>query len=264
MAHRPRKRFSQNFLCDKSYVRRILQAAELGPGIRVLEIGPGQGALTQQMLTAGAQVTAWEVDRDLAEFLSQWSEPNLNVSNVDALAVAWPDLLSQPPYRLVANLPYHISSPLLFKLLEQRHLFERGVLMLQKEVAQRLCATPRTSAYGAISVLFGLWFDVDWVCTVPPDAFRPRPQVDSAVLLMRPLAQPREQVPEALFTQVVKGSFQQRRKTLRNSLQAAGWPQKEVLAALEEAHIASSQRPEELDVAAFARLSRSLGPVTSL
>lgn len=256
MSHRPKKRFGQNFLRDRQVIVRILEAADLGSDDRVLEIGPGLGALTERMLPAAGEVAVMEVDRDLAEGLRQWQAPNLTVIEGDVLRLDWERLLERPPYKLVANLPYNISSQVLFKILDHRRLFSRLVLMFQKEVGDRLCAAPGTRDFGILSVFCQLWFDIRKVCGVRPGAFFPPPKVHSAVLAFEPLPAPRVPVAdEAFFRRLVKGAFAQRRKTLRNTLIGSGFEPPVLDHALQEAAIDPRRRGETLSLAEFARLA---------
>ncbi|OHB29456.1 MAG: ribosomal RNA small subunit methyltransferase A, partial [Desulfuromonadaceae bacterium GWC2_58_13] len=171
MDHRPKKRFGQNFLRDRTVVDRILGAADLRKTDQVLEIGPGLGALTDRMLPLVDQLHVMEVDRDLIDGLNARQAPNLTVHAGDALRMDWDAVLGAGPVKLVANLPYNISSQVLFKILDHRQLFSRAVLMFQKEVGDRICAPPDCRDYGILSVFCQLWFDVRRVVIVPPGAF---------------------------------------------------------------------------------------------
>lgn len=263
MTHRPRKRFGQNFLQDHSVVEKILQAAELSTASHVLEIGPGLGALTGGLLERARELTVMEVDRDLAAALRRQEEPRLRVLEGDCLELDWTALLADPPYTLVANLPYNISSQVLFKVLDHRQLFSRLVLMFQKEVGDRLCAVAGSSEYGILSVLCQLWFDIRRVTIVPPGAFYPPPRVRSVVLEFRALAAPRVPVAdEHRFRKVVKGAFGQRRKTLRNALAGAGYPLAQLDPALAACAIDPGRRGETLTLTEFAALAAALHPVT--
>ena len=153
MAHRPRKRFGQNFLHDQHVLNRIIEAADFQEDDRILEIGPGPGALTSRLLATGLPVLAVEIDRDLGTALQARDEENLDVKIGDVLRIDWVELLQNPPYKLVANLPYNISSQILFKVLDHRHAFRRLVLMFQKEVGERLVADEGTRCYGWMSAL---------------------------------------------------------------------------------------------------------------
>jgi 16S rRNA (adenine1518-N6/adenine1519-N6)-dimethyltransferase len=258
MTHRPKKRFGQNFLRDLNVVGRILEAAELRESDRILEIGPGLGVLTERILPRVEEVVVMEVDRDLAERLRQQGHPGLTVREGDALTMDWAEVLGRPPYKLVANLPYNISSQVLFRILDHRELFSRLVLMFQKEVGERLCARPGTRDYGILSVFCQLWFDVRRVAVVSPGAFFPPPKVHSAVLCFDPLAGSRIPLTdEAFFRRVVKGAFAQRRKTLRNTLTAAGF-RDGLDAALEQAGIDPARRGETLSLEEFGRLAELL------
>ena len=186
LSHRPRKRFGQNFLRAPHVVEQILAAAALVPGERVMEIGPGQGALTDRLLASGALVLACEVDRDLAAALESRGAANLSISLGDVLKADWAALLAAPPYKLVANLPYNISSQVLFKILDHRALFSQLVLMFQKEVGDRLLATPGTRDYGILSVLVQNWYAVTRVVRVSPGCFNPPPKVEIGGAALRP------------------------------------------------------------------------------
>lgn len=257
--HRARKRFGQNFLRDPNIIRAIIVAAQLQPEDRVVEIGPGQGALTHSIAPNVAHMDLMEIDRDLAAEWKDATPAGVVVHTGDALQLVWEDFLTHPPYKLVANLPYNISSPILFKIIEQRHLFSTLVLMFQKEVAQRLRAHPGTKNYGILTVLCQLWFDVEPVINVPPQAFTPRPKVDSEVLRFVRRAQPRAAVEDAgQFKRVVKAAFAQRRKTLRNSLTSQGFAPEVVDAAAAHLSIDLKRRGETLNLAEFAALSHAL------
>lgn len=259
MAHRPKKRFGQNFLREPGIIDRILAAAQLCASDRVLEIGPGLGALTARLLDAAGAVEVMEVDRDLIAGLHQRPETHLQVHQGDALALDWEALLVHPPYKLVANLPYNISSQILFRILDHRALFSRLVLMFQKEVGDRLCAAPGSRDYGILSVFCQLWYDIRRVVVVRPGAFFPPPKIDSVVLAFTPLPAPRAEIDdEAAFRRVVKAAFAQRRKTLRNCLGAAGYPDRDVDRALGAAGIDPRRRGETLSIPEFAALTAEL------
>ncbi len=259
MQHRPKKRFGQNFLQDQSVVDRIIEAAELDSSDNLLEIGPGLGALTNRLLPAVGQMHVMELDRDLAASLQARPESNLMVHMGDALRLDWAELLTEPPYKLVANLPYNISSQILFKILDNRQLFSRLVLMFQQEVGDRLCAEPNSKQYGILSVLCQNYFDVRRVVRVAPGAFFPPPKVHSVVLRFDALDQPRVAVvDERLFRRVVKGAFGQRRKTLRNSLQGAGLSFDGLIEAMDGLGIDSGRRAETLSLEEFGALTEML------
>jgi len=254
--HRPRKRFGQNFLRDQHVLDRIVNAAQLQAGDRILEIGPGAGALTDRLLETGLPVLAIEIDRDLGAALQERTDHNLAVVIGDVLRMDWQALLSDPPYKMIANLPYNISSQVLFRVLEHRRLFQRLVLMFQKEVGERLIAQAGSRDYGILSVLMQTWFRIDRVVKVPPKAFSPPPKVDSVVLSLAPLSEPRIELHDAaLFRQLVRGAFAQRRKTLRNSLLGAGWQAEQIDRAFAAADIDCRRRGETLTPEEFAGLA---------
>lgn len=259
MRHQPKKRFGQNFLKDRQVVERIFEAADLDKRDRVLEIGPGLGALTDPLLPRVGRLHVMELDRDLVASLRARPESHLQVHEGDALRLDWAAALSEPPYKLVANLPYNISSPILFKILDHRRLFSRLVLMFQQEVGDRLCAAPGTREYGILSVLCQNWFDVRSVVRVPPGAFYPPPRVHSVVLRFDALPQARVAVTdERFFRKVVKGAFGQRRKTLRNSLRGAGLTFDGLVEAMAEIGIDAGRRAETLSLEEFGALSELL------
>lgn len=257
--YRTKKRFGQHFLHDRSVIDKIISAAKLDPQEEVVEIGPGLGVLTDQLLPAAEHVHVMEIDRDLIERLEARQDQRLTVHAGDVLKLPWSDLLPRPPYTLVANLPYNISSQIVFRFLDHRQLFQRMVLMFQREVGERLVAEPGGKDYGILSVLCQLWYDIDIVTLVKPGAFTPPPKVDSIVLHFRPLQQPRvDPVNEEFFRRVVKAAFTQRRKTLRNSLLASGFSVAEIDPALTAAEISPSRRGETLCLEDFSRLTRQL------
>jgi len=259
MDYRTKKRFGQHFLNDQHVIDRIIQAADISPTETVVEIGPGLGVLTERLLEVAAQVEVFEIDRDLIARLEQRDNPRLLIHGGDILKANLPALLNSPPYNLVANLPYNISSQVVFLLLENRQLFTSMVLMFQKEVGDRLCAAPGCKDYGILSVLCQLWYDVVPVVHVGPESFSPPPKVDSLVLKFTPLSAPRvDPVDPAFFTKVVKAAFTQRRKQLRNSLMAGGFPRERVDQGLAAADIEPSRRGESLDLSDFSRLTQAL------
>lgn len=262
---RPRKALGQNFLTDRHVIAKILAAAQLAADDCVLEVGPGRGALTDLMASRVRHLVAVEFDRDLAALLRQRfaDNPAVVIHEQDVLKVDFEHLLGDDRYKVVANLPYNISTSVLFRFLEQRHRFSRLVVMLQKEVGERLAAPPDCSDYGVLTVLFRQWFEVKREFLVPPGCFYPVPKVDSVVVSMEPLAVSRVEVgDQALFEQVVRASFAMRRKTLWNCLKSAGLLEPHVLEqVLTAAGIDGRRRGETLDLDEFARLSRHLHAV---
>lgn len=259
---RPRKALGQNFLTDLNIVNKILNAAGIGPEDAVLEIGPGRGALTDLLARHAGSLVAIEFDRDLAAVLRQRFAGNgcVLIHEQDVLKVDFGALLGDNRFKVVANLPYNISTPVLFRFLEERHRFSKLVVMLQKEVGERLAAPPDCSDYGVLTVLFRQWFDVKREFLVPPGCFFPPPKVDSVVISLVPLAESRVEVSDqALFERVVKAAFAMRRKTLWNCLKSADLLEPSVLEqVLASCGIDGRRRGETLDLEEFARLSRNL------
>ncbi len=251
--HRARKRFGQNFLADAHYVARIVDAVDAKPGDNIVEIGPGLAALTRALIERAGHVTAIEIDRDLAARLaSEFPSDRLTLHVADALEFDFATL--GPAMRIVGNLPYNISSPLLFHLAAFDSRLRDLHTMLQKEVVARMTAEPRTPDYGRLTVMLQARFAIRRLFVVPPGAFSPAPQVDSAVARLVPLhtAKP-DIIDEALFARIVAAAFAQRRKTLRNALSAFADE-----AALACAAIDPKARGETLAVADFVRLANRL------
>ncbi len=255
--HRPRKRFGQHFLHDPGVLYRIVAAIHPTPGDRVVEIGPGLGALTRPLLAAAGELDVVELDRDLLTPLQTYCAGAgvLRIHQADVLSFDFTALRGDgPPLRVAGNLPYNISTPLLFHLLAQIQHWRDLHFMLQKEVADRMAAEPGEEAYGRLSVMLQYRCRVETLFAVGPEAFRPPPQVQSAVVRLVP----HETAPVAVrdepcFAEVVRLAFAQRRKTLRNSLRG-------VLdaAQIEAAGVDPGARPETLDLAAFAALSGAI------
>jgi len=251
--HRPRKRYGQNFLADGHYVDRIVAAVDPKPGQTIVEIGPGLAALTGKLIERAGRVTAVEIDRDLVAALRERFDPaRLTLVEGDALDFDFAAL--GDGLRVVGNLPYNISSPLLFRLAAQAASIADVTVMLQKEVVDRMTALPGTADYGRLTVMLQAVFAIDRLFVVPPGAFRPAPKVDSAVARLTPL---RERAPRiddpALYSRVVAAAFSQRRKTLRNALSALCDAD-----ALRAAGIDPGARGETLAVADFVRLANAL------
>lgn len=216
--HIPRKRFGQHFLTDGGIIDAIVTAIEPRPGQVMVEIGPGQAALTQPLVERLGRLSVIELDRDLARELRQ--HPQLNVIESDVLKVDFAQLaqsLSAPKLRVVGNLPYNISTPILFHLLQYVAVIEDQHFMLQKEVIDRMVARPATSAYGRLSVMLQWRYAMQDVLFVPPQSFEPPPRVDSAVVRMLPIAEVAA-VDVQLLSELVQVAFSQRRKLLRHTL----------------------------------------------
>lgn len=255
-AHHPRKRFGQHFLRDRGVIGRIVDALTPRPGETIVEIGPGEGALTRALIERVVPLHAVELDRDLAAHLrDQFPSDQLVVHQADALDFNFRGLA--PPgrsLRLVGNLPYNISTPLLFHLLDQTDCIHDMLFMLQKEVVDRLAARPDTGDYGRLSVMIQLRLRAEPLFDVAPRAFFPPPKVESTVVRLTSHATPPVQLhrPEA-FTQLVKAAFASRRKTLRNNLKTVITGDR--LGAL---GIDPNRRAETLTLEEFARIANAL------
>ncbi len=263
---RPQKGLGQNFLIDRNIVQKIIAAAEVEPGEGVLEIGPGLGTLTAELARGEGRILALELDQGLVRLLAEVLRPFSRVAVIsgDALKADFIALANEyfppgTPVKLVSNLPYYLSSTLMYRIFEQRFPFARAVLMFQKEVAQRLLAEPGDAGYGSLSVLCRYYCSGTFLFNVSRRVFWPRPEVDSAVIMLAPrppLLLPGE---EALLWRIVKGAFQLRRKTLLNSLSNIFPWGKEILSTLlAQASIEPATRPELLSVDQFAKLTRIL------
>lgn len=220
--HRARKRFGQNFLHDQQIIDRIVKAITPKPEHLLVEIGPGQGAITAPLLNATGKLTTIEIDRDLAAILrTKFIDfPDFNLIEMDVLKFDFATLGTTPDsIRVLGNLPYNISTPLLFHLLRYRDLIHDMVFMLQLEVVERLAAQPSTAHYGRLSVMMQYQCKVEKLFKVPPGAFSPQPKVDSAIVRLTPLRPIAREVKNYdVFSTVVRTAFSQRRKTIRNTL----------------------------------------------
>jgi 16S rRNA (adenine1518-N6/adenine1519-N6)-dimethyltransferase len=263
MTDRAKKRFGQHFL-EPAWVTKVIDALSPAPDDIFLEIGPGRGALTRPLASRAGRIIAVEIDRDLAAALPSRVPANVTIVEGDALETDFAALLGETtgPVRVVGNLPYNVASPILFRLLHgaaHGALFSDATLMLQKEVADRLVAAPGSGDYGALAIQVALLADVERVLTLPPGAFRPPPKVTSAVVRLR-FRPPAEEVGDlAVFERLVRGVFQQRRKTLANALKpvadSLGRSAIDVIAA---AAVDGGKRPEQLTLTELARLSRAV------
>ena len=255
--HRARKRFGQNFLHDTGVIDRIIRAISPREGDRLLEIGPGQGALTDSLVNSAAQLDVIEIDRDLVQILTERFALNTNFTlhEGDALKFDFARLQAAPSsLRVVGNLPYNISTPLIFHLLNNAHLVRDMHFMLQKEVVERMAAKPGGGDWGRLSIMVQYHCRVEHLFNVGPGSFSPPPKVDSAIVRLTPYAElPHPAKDARALDRIVREAFNQRRKTLRNTL-------KNVLSieAIEAAGVDGSLRPEQLDIAAFVRLADQL------
>lgn len=263
---RPKKSFGQNFLTDRNVLARIVESVKVDETDRILEIGPGKGALTDLLAKKASLVVAVEVDRDLVAYLRRGfaGRDNVEIVESDVLKTDLKALLNERwegRWKVAANLPYNISSQVLFRFLDNHGLFSTLTLMLQKEVGERIASGPDCKEYGILSVLCAIHFDVEKLFIVRPGAFHPVPKVDSIVLKFTALGAPRHDVgDESLFRRLVKAAFSQRRKTLWNCLKGADLAQDEktLLTVLNDCGIDPGRRGETLSPAEFALLSKTL------
>tara|TARA_R100001143_G_C3329479_1_gene118750 strand:+ start:133 stop:927 length:795 start_codon:yes stop_codon:yes gene_type:complete len=255
--HRPRKRFGQNFLSDRNIVAKIIQALGAGPQDHVIEIGPGQGVLTGELLASAASVNAIEIDRDLVSMLQQKFAvmDSFTIHESDVLKTDFNTLLSaQNPVRIIGNLPYNISTPLLFHLLAYLHGIKDMLFMLQLEVVDRLVASPGTKNYGRLSIMLQYFCQIEKLFTVPPGAFSPPPKVHSAIVRLIPKTSDQLVLQNPVtLEKLVRQAFSHRRKTLRNNLK--GLLSDEELSAL---NIDPGLRPENLSLEDYVRISTHL------
>lgn len=261
----PKKRFGQNFLVDWNILNKILDAADVREGDHVLEIGAGAGTVTLAMAERGARVVAVEIDGTLLDILSELfaDHSNVRIIHADILSLNLPQFLSSQfgsaKVKVIGNLPYYITSPIITELLLARSQIELIVLMIQKEVADRLKASPGTKDYGSMSVFVQYYSEIEVIAYASKTVFFPRPDVSSAIVRLTPRSVPPVKVPsDESFFAVVHCAFGQRRKTLLNSLsdcQALGLSKDQVLQVLQKAGIDFSRRPETLSLEEFAQIA---------
>ena len=254
------KKLGQNFLIRRSVVDEIVAAAELTAGEPVLEIGPGIGTLTQGLAQSGAAVTAVELDRRLLEVLDTTlaQYDNVRIIHGDVLKVNIPEIMNHKPFKVVANLPYYITTPIIMSLLEMKLPIERLVVMVQREVAERMVAQPGTKAYGALSVAVQYYTEPSIVMDVPPRAFMPAPEVTSAVICCRLREKPPVEVAdEKLFFRVVKAAFAQRRKTFSNTMKTTGLDKETIASVLAKANIDGARRGETFSLQELADVANA-------
>lgn len=249
------KKLGQNFLIKRGIVDEIVHAADLTPGEPVLEVGPGIGTLTQGLAQSGADVTAIELDRRLLEVLDTTLAPydNVRIVHGDVLKLDVAAIMNHKPFKVVANLPYYITTPIIMSLLESRLPVERLVVMVQKEVALRMVAKPGTKDYGALSVAVQYYTEPDIVLDVPPKSFLPAPAVTSSVIRCVLRDKPPVNVAdERLFFRVVKAGFAQRRKTFANTMRTTGLSKEQIEEILSRAGIDGQRRGETFNLQEFA------------
>ena len=254
------KKLGQNFPIKRGIVDEIVHAAELTPGEPVLEVGPGIGTLTQGLAQSGADVTAIELDRRLLEVLDTTlaSYDNVRIIHGDVLKLDVPSIMNHKPFKVVANLPYYITTPIIMSLLESKLPIERLVVMVQKEVALRMVAKPGTKDYGALSVAVQYYTEPDIVLDVPPKSFLPAPAVTSSVIrcVLRDKP-PVDVIDEKLFFRVVKAGFAQRRKTFSNTMKTTGLSKDRIEELLAKANIDGQRRGETFTLQEFADVANA-------
>ena len=254
------KKLGQNFIIKRGIVDEIVHAAELTPGEPVLEVGPGIGTLTQGLAQSGADVTAIELDRRLLEVLDTTlaSYDNVRIVHGDVLKLDVPTIMNHKPFKVVANLPYYITTPIIMSLLESKLPIERLVVMVQKEVALRMVAKPGTKDYGALSVAVQYYTEPDIVLDVPPKSFLPAPAVTSSVIrcVLRDKP-PVDVIDEKLFFRVVKAGFAQRRKTFANTMKTTGLSKDRIEELLAKANIDGQRRGETFTLQEFADVANA-------
>ena len=248
---RPKKKWGQNFLRNRGAVEKIVAAIEAEPGEAIVEIGPGEGVLTEKLAELGNLVIAIEIDPDLAASLRA-RLPGIEVRNEDALEAPLPD----HPYRAVGNLPYNVGTPILRRVIADPNC-RRAVFLLQKEVAQRLTARPRDEQYGYLTLYAAMFASARVLMTLGPGSFHPAPKVDSAVVVLDPRPPQYSSERDALIN-LISASFRMRRKKLQKNL--TEWPREHVLQAMREAGIAENARAEELSLEQFDKLCSAFAP----
>lgn len=261
----PLKRFGENYLVDANIKDKIINSSGIGRNDTVLEIGPGFGALTIDLAASGAKVFAVEKDKKACAIFKEICGDkyrNLEIFNGDILDFEIGELKAAKRVKVIGNLPYYATTPIIEYLIENRGLIESALIVVQKEVADRLLAQPGSKDYGSISCFIRYHTNPSYIYTIKRTSFYPEPEVDSSILRLGMLAEPAVKVnDEKLFFKIVRGSFNQRRKTIINSLsrpEVLGLPKKDLLKILEKAQIDPLSRPEDLSILSFAKISNSL------
>lgn len=255
---RTKHKLGQNFLIRPDVVARIAEAADIGPGKKVLEIGPGIGTLTQALARTGADVTAIEIDRSLEDVLNHTMEPYKNVHIIfdDVMKANLPEILGNDDWHAAANLPYYITTPILMHLIQSDLPISVFVFMMQKEVADRIMAEPGGKDYGALTIAVQFYCTVERVMDIPPSAFMPRPKVTSTVLKLTRRKEPAVKVKdERLFFRLVKMGFGQRRKVFTNAMKSGGITKETANEILEKTGIDGKRRGETFSLEEYGKLA---------
>jgi len=261
MKKNKRKALGQHFLIKRNILKKIVKVIDPQPEDLIIEIGAGKGALTFPLAKKGSRVIAIERDSSLVPFLKKHVFPNLEILECDVLQVNFKDLVQKKKAKIVGNLPYAISSPLLFKVFKDKDLFSACTFLLQKEVAQRLCAHPGTKKYAPISILFQNYFVTRIHFHVPSSSFSPAPRVESALVSLKRRHHPCYSLSDQeRFHQFLKGTFRSRRKKLLNNLKNLHFPDSDIRKALNICGIDEGQRPEQVSLSQFVALFEALHP----
>lgn len=256
------KSLGQNFLIDDSVLQDIVEGAEVSEEDLVIEIGPGVGTLTRELIKKAKRVVAIELDSDLIPILTEelGDEEKFSLIHNDALKVNFDEIMAgEKSVKLVANLPYYVTTPIIAKLLNEGYKFKSLTIMIQKEVAERMNSEPNCKEYGSISVLVQYFCTTKIIRKVAPSSFMPRPKVDSIVIRLDRLEQPRVELKdEKLFFDIVRNSFNMRRKTLWNALKSFGLDKESMEGVFKDAGIDQKRRGETLSIEEFGALANSL------
>ncbi|MDA2933292.1 16S rRNA (adenine(1518)-N(6)/adenine(1519)-N(6))-dimethyltransferase RsmA [Acidobacteria bacterium AH-259-D05] len=263
MKPRAKKSLGQHFLSNPEYCRKIAHFARIGPEDRVVEIGPGTGQLTKILIPLARAVIAIEFDRDLVQYLKDHSRDvddsadRLTIIQGDVLTFNWSTIVGKKRFKVIGNLPYNISTPILQRMIEIKDRFQSGTFLVQKEVAQRILAVPHSKDYGFFSLLMEYHFQRMAGFDIPPGAFVPKPKVTSHVIQLIPRREPHLVPNYEAFQALLKNAFQQRRKTLWNNLKLNQSPE-DIGRAFEACGIQARARPEEVTLEQYACLGRML------
>ncbi|MCF8240470.1 MAG: 16S rRNA (adenine(1518)-N(6)/adenine(1519)-N(6))-dimethyltransferase RsmA [Melioribacteraceae bacterium] len=252
---KPIKKFGQNYLIDQNITNKIVDEITPLTDDKIIEIGPGLGALTSKLYNKSKSFTVVEIDRRVIEFLTE-KFPGINIINKDILKVDFPSIYKSKELRIVGNLPYNITSSILFRLIENKAIIKDAVFMIQYEVAKRITAEPRTKDYGILSVLLNYFFNPKFCFKVSPNVFKPVPNVDSAVIHIFKNENLDPILNEKLFIKLVKASFGNRRKTLKNSLKNSIFIDYD----FSKINVDLTRRAEELSVSEFIHLTKLIQP----